>query len=142
MYSLNQLLLTCLDKHCISYWPLRVASDRDTRSFCHPQKPPDCCVRLVCNCLNDMEAVVLCAVGHFIIFNLAQIQVVYSKVTRSATVDLLREHVCHNIMRIGKQWHYQSKGIPQVWQSCLFDCILEPAEKGRWDVGGRCGEGC
>lgn len=89
-----------------------------------------------------MEAVVLCAVGRFIIFNLAQIQVVYSKVIRSATVDLLREHLYRNIVRIGKQWHYQSKGIPQVWLSCLSDCILEPAEKGRWDVGGRCGEGC
>ncbi|KAL3137379.1 hypothetical protein ABBQ32_006906 [Trebouxia sp. C0010 RCD-2024] len=44
-------------------------------------------------------------------------QVVYSKVTRSATIDLLREHLQRNIVRIGKQWHYQSNGIPQG--SCL-----------------------
>ena len=41
-------------------------------------------------------------------------QVVYSKVARSTVVGLLREHLQRNIVRIGKQWHYQSKGIPQV----------------------------
>lgn len=46
-------------------------------------------------------------------------QVVYSKVTRSATIDLLREHLQRNIVRIGKQWHYQSNGIPQVRLSRL-----------------------
>ncbi|KAL0043706.1 hypothetical protein WJX82_005430 [Trebouxia sp. C0006] len=41
------------------------------------------------------------------------IKVVYSKVARSTVVGLLREHLQRNIVRIGKQWHYQSKGIPQ-----------------------------
>ena len=43
------------------------------------------------------------------------VQVVYSKVARSTVVGLLREHLQRNIVRIGKQWHYQSKGIPQVY---------------------------
>jgi hypothetical protein len=42
------------------------------------------------------------------------VQVVYSKVARSTVVGLLREHLQRNIVRIGKQWHFQSKGIPQV----------------------------
>lgn len=41
-------------------------------------------------------------------------QVVYSTVARNSVVALLREHLRRNIVRIGKQWHYQSSGIPQV----------------------------
>ena len=41
-------------------------------------------------------------------------QVVYTMVARNSVVALLREHLRRNIVRIGKQWHYQSSGIPQV----------------------------
>ncbi len=51
------------------------------------------------------------------------VQVVYSKVARSTLVGLLREHLQRNIVRIGKQWHYQSKGIPQV---CSYAPDFQP----------------
>ena len=50
---------------------------------------------------------------------------VYSKVARSAVVALLREHLRRNIVRIGKQWHYQSNGIPQVGHG-PFTTIIHP----------------
>ncbi|KAK9817956.1 hypothetical protein WJX72_004857 [[Myrmecia] bisecta] len=40
-------------------------------------------------------------------------QVVYQKVERGSVVGLLREHVRRNLVRIGRQWHYQAQGIPQ-----------------------------
>ena len=42
------------------------------------------------------------------------LQVVYATVERSAVLSLLREHLQQNLVRIGRRWHRQKQGIPQV----------------------------
>lgn len=53
-------------------------------------------------------------------------QVVYGRVKRAALLQQLREHLRRNLVRFGKTWHCQTRGIPQVptppvhlpWTSC------------------------
>lgn len=41
-------------------------------------------------------------------------QAACSRVERGAVLRLLREHLTHNMLLIGKSWYRQSRGIPQV----------------------------
>ena len=45
---------------------------------------------------------------------LGGVQVVYQSVARDGVVGLLREHLRANLLKLGRYWHYQRKGIPQV----------------------------
>ena len=39
---------------------------------------------------------------------------VYQNVDRQGVVGLLREHLRANLLKLGRGWHYQRTGIPQV----------------------------
>jgi telomerase reverse transcriptase len=39
--------------------------------------------------------------------------VVYEKVRRDTALTLLRQHLTGNVVKLGKQWHYQARGIAQ-----------------------------
>ena len=41
-------------------------------------------------------------------------QVVYQSIGRDNIVALLREHLRANLLKLGRDWHYQRRGIPQV----------------------------
>ena len=48
------------------------------------------------------------------IWDLCADQVMYATEERAALQALLREHLQRNLVRIGRSWHFQSRGIPQV----------------------------
>ena len=41
-------------------------------------------------------------------------QVVYGRVARGAVLQQLREHLRRNLVRFGRTWHCQARGIPQA----------------------------
>ena len=49
-------------------------------------------------------------------------QVVYPSVSREQMLNLLREHLRANLVRINGRWHYQRRGIPQVTHTPCLTC--------------------
>ena len=47
---------------------------------------------------------------------------------RNGVVTLLREHLRANLLKLGRGWHYQRTGIPQVQMSLSFAARHQPFE--------------
>ncbi len=41
-------------------------------------------------------------------------QVTYERVSKATVLGLLREHLTRNVVRMGREWHRQTRGIAQV----------------------------
>ena len=59
----------------------------------------------------------------------------YATVERSAVLSLLREHLQQNLVRIGRRWHRQKQGIPQVGGTLGLSAACPAMQQWAWWLG-------